>query len=390
MRILIASEMSVPYATGGGETRYALLARQLAADGHDVTWLSMRQRDSPDEERIDGVRRLHRGPRLVRPPLRPLHQKLHFMAVLFAHLLRHRYDIVDCQSYAPLPAAWLATRLRRMPMVASIHDTSAPQGAQDQWLSGFDRALAGFVEARLYRLGYEQVLTCAPSVREDFIGRFGLPANAVSAVAPGIDVAAVTATPPHPVPCDIVFVGRLIPHKHPEQFLELARRLDARRAARGQAPLRARVVGTGPLQDELVHLAAMPGMRQAPGFTGEVARHEDVIAHIRSARVLVLPSTREGFGLVLVEAMAGGVAVAAYDLPAVRETLGPELAAQALAPPGEVEALAGVVERLLDDGADRARHLAAGRARAASNFDLAPFARGVMQVYERVLAAFRR
>ncbi|NCX99268.1 MAG: glycosyltransferase family 1 protein, partial [Planctomycetia bacterium] len=46
MKILIVSEMSVPYAIGGGEVRYGLLARELARRGHEVTWLSMRQRQS--------------------------------------------------------------------------------------------------------------------------------------------------------------------------------------------------------------------------------------------------------------------------------------------------------------------------------------------------------
>ena len=78
MKILIVSEMSVPYSIGGGEVRYALLARELAKRGHDVTWLSMRQRESVDEEMIDGVRHLHRGPRITNPPSRPLLAMIRF------------------------------------------------------------------------------------------------------------------------------------------------------------------------------------------------------------------------------------------------------------------------------------------------------------------------
>ncbi|MFY9510762.1 MAG: glycosyltransferase family 4 protein, partial [Rubrivivax sp.] len=112
LRVLIVSEMSVPYTTGGGETRYALLARQLVALGHQVTWLSMRQKHSPAQETLAGVQHLHAGPHIAQPPQRPLLAKLRFMATVVLHLLRHRYDVVDCQTYAPLPAAWLACRLR--------------------------------------------------------------------------------------------------------------------------------------------------------------------------------------------------------------------------------------------------------------------------------------
>jgi phosphatidylinositol alpha-mannosyltransferase len=108
------------------------------------------------------------------------------------------------------------------------------------------------------------------------------------------------------------------------------------------------------------------------------------VAHIRSAAVLVLPSTREGFGLVLTEAMAVGTAVLAYDIPAVRETLGPTLAT-ALVPAGDVAALADAAERLLDDPAARARQVAAGGERVRSAFDARDFVDRVLAVYNGVL-----
>ena len=393
MKVLIVSEMSVPYATGGGETRYALLARELVRAGHAVTWLSMRQRDSPGAETIDGVRHLHRGPRIAAPPLRPLWQKLHFMAAVLWHLLRHRYDVVDCQTYAPLPAAWLGCRLRGMPMVATIHDTSAaPQGpgADDQWFSTLDRLLAQRVERGLYRLPYTRVLTVSDAVRDDLVRRMGVPAARISAVPNAIDieridaVAAGVAGGAETRPVDLVFVGRLVPHKHPEHLLAAAAAVRARRLAAGLPDLRITLVGGGPEAANVAAAAHALGLDGALQMTGEVARHDDVIAHVKSARLLVLPSTREGFGLVLAEAMACGTAVLAYDLPPVRETLGPELA-DCLVAPGDIDALGRGIERLLDDAAWHARCVAVGRARAVQRFGAAPFAQRVAEVYRRAL-----
>lgn len=388
LRVLVISEMSPPHAIGGGETRYALLTRELVRLGHTVSWLSMRQKQSPDSETLQGVHHLHAGPRIPHPPLRPLWAKLRFMASICGHLLRHRYDVVDCQSYAPLPAAWLACKLRRMPMVATIHDTSAAGAAKDQWLSGFDRRLAGLVERRLYRIGYDQVLTGSEAVKTDFVQRFGLRAERVAAVPNGIDVQRIAATPAHARPADLVFAGRLIPHKHPADVLKLLAHLNAQRQRRGQPALRAKFVGGGPLADELQRLAVEYGVAEYCLFCGEVERHDEVIAHIRSARVLVLPSTREGFGLVLVEAMAAGTTVAAYDIPAVRDTLGPDLAG-CLAPPGDIAALARVVASLLDDPAHRAQRLATGRERAAEHFGVQAFAGRVAGVYAQTVARYR-
>lgn len=391
LKLLIVSEMSVPYSIGGGETRYALLTAQLAARGHRVTWLSMHQRGSPGAEDIAGVRHLHAGPRLAMPPVRSLWQKLRYMGTVFLHLLRHRYDLVDCQAYAPLPAAWLACRLRGMPMVASIHDTSAPPAAGcggDQWLSATDRRLATLVEARLYRLGYDRLLTGAQSVRRDFIERFGVPAARVAVAANGVDVTGLAQIEADPVACDLIFVGRHIPHKHVDDFLEAAARITRARQAQGRPAPTLKVVGGGPLEPAARARAQSLGLAAQLRHWGEIEHHRDVVAHIRSAAILVLPSTREGFGLVLTEALASSTAVVAYDIAAVRETVGPALR-EILVPAGDVQALTDVITHLLDDPAHRAALVAAGRAHVCAHFDVRDFATRVLAVYTATLDQHR-
>ncbi len=389
LRVLIVSEMSPPHAVGGGETRYALLARELVRRGHRVRWLSMRQRACADHELIDGVEHWHAGPRISDPPLRPLWAKLRFMLTVLLHLLRHRYDIVDCQTYAPLPAAWLAARLRRQPLVATIHDTAAAQPGADQWLSSLDARLAGLVETRLYRLGYDRVLTVSHAVREALVTRHGLPESRVHVVANGIDTEAIAATPAAADQTDLIFVGRLVPHKHPEHVLELLALLNERRRASGRAALRLKIVGAGPLAPALRARATALGLAAQLSFVGELPSQADVWAQLRAARVLVLPSTREGFGLVLAEALAAGAAVAAYDIPALHETLGPDLL-DCLAPCGDVAALADRVQGLLDDGPRFARVVQAGRQRVQALYGSARFAQGALAVYGAAMALHRQ
>jgi glycosyltransferase involved in cell wall biosynthesis len=389
LRILIISEMSPPHAVGGGETRYALLARELVRMGHRVRWLSMRQRACADRELIDGVEHWHTGPRISDPPLRPLVAKLRFMLLVLLHLLRHRYDIVDCQTYAPLPAAWLACRLRRQPLVATIHDTAAAQPSADQWLSSLDARLAGLVETRLYRLSYDRVLTVSQAVREALVTRYGLPAPRVSVVANGIDTEAIAGTPAAADQADLIFVGRLVPHKHPEHVLELLALLNERRRASGRAALRLKIVGAGPLAPTLRAQAMALGLAAQLSFVGELPSQADVWAQLRAARVLVLPSTREGFGLVLAEALAAGAAVATYDIPALHETLGPDLL-DCLAPCGDVAALADRVQWLLDDRPQFERVVRVGQQRVRALYGSAMFAQGALAVYGAAMARHRQ
>lgn len=368
MKILIVSEMSVPYAVGGGEVRYGLLTRELARRGHVVTWLSMRQRESPDDEVLDGVRHLHRGPRIMNPPSRPLGAMLRFMITAFWHVLAHRYDVIDCQTYAPLPAVWLACLLSRQRMVATIHDTSAVSSgaADDQWLTTRDRMIVTPLEKRLYRLPYWRVVTGSAEVARVLIGRFGVSPHRVRVVPYGIDTDTIAALPASPTRADVVYVGRIIPHKHVEDFLQAVDLVGNLRAARGQPRLTAAVVGGGPLQEAMRALA--PGVE----FTGALPEHAAVIGRIKSARVLVLPSTREGFGLVLTEAMACGTPCIAYDIPAIRETLGGGEAGLLVAP-RDVEGLARTIDRLLLDVGERERLIAAGRRRVATHFSVQSF-----------------
>ncbi|MFY9512609.1 MAG: glycosyltransferase, partial [Rubrivivax sp.] len=275
---------------------------------------------------------------------------------------------------------------RGMPLVATIHDTAAAQDGGDQWLSRFDQRLAQLVERRLYRLGYDHVLTVSTAVRDDLVQRFGLRAERVSAVPNGVDLVAIAATPPDPQAADLVFVGRLIPHKHPADLLQAAAVLNRQRQQQGLPPLRLKLVGGGPLDSTLRQQAQALGLAAHVLHWGEVAAHDEVIAHLKSAQLLVLPSTREGFGLVLAEAMAAGTAVLAYDIAAVRETLGTELA-ELLVPAGDVQALAAKLQLLLADADRRAALVATGQSRVAAHFDLRQFAQRVVAVYRQIMAA---
>jgi glycosyltransferase involved in cell wall biosynthesis len=396
MKILIVSEMSVPYAVGGGEVRYALLARELARRGHDVTWLSMRQRQSPDEETIDGVRHVHRGPRIHNPPSRPLLAMLRFMLTAFWHVLTHRYDVIDCQTYAPLPAVWLACVLSRQRMVATIHDTSSRHATADQWLSARDRFIVGPVETLLYRLPYWRIVTVSEGVGRALVRRFGVAERRVRVVPNGIDTEAIAAAPPAAERAAVLFVGRVIPHKHVDDFLDAVVMVAEARRARGLTALRAAVVGDGPLLAEMrtkaVNLGLAPAVSRpaaaaiqespvaAVEFSGSLPDHAAVIGRIKAASALVLPSTREGFGLVLAEAMASGTPCVGYDVPAVREVLA-HGDAGVLVPPRDIPGLAAAIDRLLTDSAERERLIDAGRRRVTEHYIAERFAERIEAVY---------
>jgi len=90
---------------------------------------------------------------------------------------------------------------------------------------------------------------------------------------------------------------------------------------------------------------------------------DDVPGILAAADAFVLSSRSESFGLAVVEAMAAGLPVVVSDLPAFRELLADGREGLKV-PPGDPEALAGAIARVLDDAALRKALAAAGRRRA--------------------------
>ena len=151
---------------------------------------------------------------------------------------------------------------------------------------------------------------------------------------------------PHPWLADpvipvFVFVGRLTFQKDPETLLRaMAKRLQL-------APARLIFVGSGELQGSLAALAKDLGIEGAVAFAGFQAR---MLPWIRHADALVLSSRFEGFGNVLVEALACGTQVIATNCPfGPAEILCDGIFGQ-LAPVEDPDGLARAMARLLPRG----------------------------------------
>ncbi|NCA11677.1 glycosyltransferase family 1 protein [bacterium] len=365
MKILIVSEMSVPYAVGGGEVRYALLARELARRGHDVTWLSMRQRQSPDAETLDGVLHLHRGPRIQNPPSRPLVAMLRFMLTACWHVLTHRYDVIDCQTYAPLPAVWLACVVSRQKMVATIHDVSRDgSGHEGQWMTNRFRGLIGLAETILYRIPYGQIIAVSQSTTDALVNRWGVPAARVHVVPNGIELPLQPAPGSAPArDIDLIYAGRFVPTNNIGDLIEIVGRLHAASVVR-----RVVLVGEGPLWNQMVEKARQAGLAGVIEFTGRKGNAE-VLDLLRRGKVFFHASSREGFPVVMVEAMACGLPVVAYRIPGVVDVIDDGVTG-VLVEEHDTAAHAAACQRLLDDAVERERLARAARDKVVESLTL--------------------
>jgi len=136
--------------------------------------------------------------------------------------------------------------------------------------------------------------------------------------------------------------------------------------------------------DELRASAERLGISDCVGFTGFV---DDVASAIRALDIVVHASTEpEPFGLAIIEAMACGKPVivsAAGGAAEIAELCGGAL----LHPPGDSAALAGCIERLVCNPAERANLGAAGRASGEKFFRRTRLADEIIPILERVAGA---
>jgi glycosyltransferase involved in cell wall biosynthesis len=315
MRVCIVYDCLFPWTVGGAERWYRNLGERLALEGHEVTYLTLRQWDRGTEASYGGVRVRAVGPRmaLYTGPRRRILPPLVFGAGVLAHLARHgrAYDVVHTASfpYFSLLAAGLTRRLAGFDLVVDWHEV----WSRDYWREYLGRAggAVGYA-VQLVCARIPQKAYCFSRLHRDRLHAEGLRGEAT--VLEGEYAGDLTPVEPRPAEPVVVFAGRHIPEKRAPAVV------GAVRAARAQLPgLRGVIYGDGPERPRVLAAIESGGMRDivsAPGFVSS----EEVDTGLRRALCMVLPSRREGYGLVVVEASARGVpsvVVAAEDNAAV-------------------------------------------------------------------------
>jgi glycosyltransferase involved in cell wall biosynthesis len=342
MRVCIVYDCLYPYTVGGAERWYRNLAERLVAEGHEVTYLTRRQWDG--EADVPGVRVLAISPRmeLYARGRRRLLPPLVFGFGVWRHLRRHggSYDVVHTASfpYFPLLAAGAVGKRNGFRLVVDWHEV---------WTRAYWRRYAGRLAGALgWRvqvacLRIPQRAFCFSRLHEQRLRDEGLP-------GPLTRLEGQYAGPPppgEPLPARpvVVFAGRHLPEK----------RVPALVAALARIPdVQGELYGDGPDRDVVLRTIGQDGLEarvRAPGFVERAVLDQA----LRTASCFVLPSEREGYGLVVVESAAQGVPVVVVAGP---ENAATELVVEdvngVVAPSASAEDLAEAIRRVRAAGTE--------------------------------------
>jgi glycosyltransferase involved in cell wall biosynthesis len=379
MRICLVYDCLYPHTVGGAERWYRDLAERLVAEGHEVTYLTLRQWDRGERPQIDArVRVVVAGPRMALytdSGRRRILPPLVFGLGVLAHLLRNgrRYDVVHTCAFPYF--SLLAAAPLRTPMGFGLVVDWFEVWSRSYWRD-YLGALGGRI-GELVQRGCARVpqrAFCfselhARRLREE---RLNGPITVLRGLYAG---SAEPATPQASEPV-VLFAARLIPEK--QVTLAVAAMALAAQRIEG---LRGEFLGQGPERDALDAAIVEHGLQGtliARGFT----ETDTVDAEMRRAMCMLVTSRREGYGLVVVEAAARAtpsVVVAGEDNAATE--LIEEGVNGTVAPRSDPEAVAEAIVRIHAAGVAMRESTARWFAENAGWLSLESSLRAVLDVY---------
>jgi glycosyltransferase involved in cell wall biosynthesis len=300
MRICLIYDCLYPHTVGGAERWYRNLAERLAADGHEVTYLTRRQWSRGTDPGVPGVKVIAVAPGLplyVESGRRSIVEPLVFGLGTFLHLLLRgrRYDVVHTASfpYFHLLVAALLRPLHRYRLVVDWHEVWTREYWRE-YLGGVGGTIGHAVQ-RLC-LALPQHAFCFSRLHGARLREFGL--NGEETVLEGEYAGSLEPHGPKEAQPVVVFAGRHIPEKRAPALVP------AFALVRKRLPeLRLELFGDGPERPEVLRLVRELSLEDAVDVHGFVPA-EQLDTALQTALCMVLPSRREGYGLIVVEASA--------------------------------------------------------------------------------------
>ena len=373
-------------------------AQLLTQHGHTVHVLSSTEQPGPELRTVeeDGVT-VHR----FRPPhlsVTMTEVAPYWVAhswVVFMHLRaleqQHTYDLIQFAEYQAegyvyqldrSPWAWTPVAVQLYaPLMALAEQTGWPA-------EGSDLARVGeHMESETIRLA-DRVLSLSETSADFAASRYGVDRDSIDVVSVGMDLELFKPGPaPDPARPVVAFAGNVSRAKGLPVAFEAVMRLRERYPG---IVLRVMGEGSNYLRKRIQRQAAEAGVPGIVDFVGFVADRAALAERLREATVFCLPADFEcGPVIANLEAMACGCPVVTADSPGAREGM-VEGETGFIVPPGDAEATAAALERVIADTELRAKLGDSARRHVEANFGLEQWVERVLQAYERTIEVSRK
>ncbi len=339
-RIGVNALYLIPGGVGGTEIYLRNLLIALACIDRDNEYFVFTNRET-GADLVPRQSNFHWIPQAVRARFRPA-RILWEQTALPIEAARHQLDVL-------LNPGFTAPILAPCACVTVFHDLQHKR--HPEYFRWFDlpfwRILLWASAHRARRL-----IAVSEATRDDLIRVYHLPPDRIRVVLHGVEPDFFNLDRKHTDPF-VLCVSTLHPHKNLDRLI--------RAYARRKRDWRLTITGMrGFFAEALDKLIAELNVRDSVQLTGWIPRDELLRLYSR-AQAFIYPSTFEGFGMPVLEAIAAGIPVACSDIAPLREVAGD---AALFFDPTNEDAIASALDRIVTDAPLRARLAQAGPERA--------------------------
>ncbi len=215
----------------------------------------------------------------------------------------------------------------------------------------------------------------------------GLDPNRLSVIRDAVDVGSINTEPAQGIlerefgiaagTFSIAVVAQLISRKGHRLLLDVLPGL-----CESHPPIKVVFLGSGPDERKLKALVQKLRLGAVVSFAG--FRH-DLDDYLAAFDLLVHPAEKEGLGVAMLKAAAAALPVIAFDVAGAKEAVA-HAKTGVLVSPGDLAALQGAIEVMIDEPGMRHELGHAGRQRMQDDFSISTMVEGHIELYDRLLA----
>ena len=302
-KIVFVSDAVWPYNKGGKEKRLWDVSTRLAKEGHSVSIFTMKwwRGESALVENGVTLRALCKNYPLYAGKRRSIFQGVYFgLACLKLIWEKWDYMEVDHMPFFPLYFVKLVCLVKGKKMVATWHEV----WGKEYWKMYLGKmgVVAYLIEKHSVNLP-NKIISISEHTSNKLKSELNCKCEIVT-IPIGVDAGKINSIKPNKKTSDLIYAGRLLSHKNIDVFLQAIAEIK-----KENKKIKAIIIGDGPEKKNLERLTTKLKLNNNVKFLGNVPTDTEVYSLIKSSKVFVFPSSREGFGVVVIEAFACGVPV---------------------------------------------------------------------------------
>jgi glycosyltransferase involved in cell wall biosynthesis len=303
-KLALVYDAVYPFIKGGGEKRFYEIGLRLSKK-YDVHFYGMKLWEGDNVKKIDGMtyHGISKAIPLYDNEKRTIKQAIQF-GLNCRKLKNEDFDIIDCCGfpYFSLFPAKRASKKKNKPLISTWHEV----WGKDYWKKylGWKGIFGYWIEKRASKIP-DKIIAVSVDTKNKLITMLNVPKEKIIVIPNGIDIKEIDKVKPSKEISDIIFAGRLLSHKNVDVLIKAMKQLSPRH--------KLVIIGDGPEMSNLKKLVKELKLSAQVSFKGFVKENKEVIALIKSSKIFVLPSEREGFGISVIEANACGIPVVTVD-----------------------------------------------------------------------------